>query len=663
MKLRPSISTAIAMFGLATIVGFVAVVFTSSQALQQLRVGGPVYTEIKLGNDLVADILPPPEYVIEAYLEATLALRQPAKIAKRTEHLKQLRKDYDERKLFWASSNLSSSIKSALTEKSDAHVQRFWKILDDELLPALARNDLPIAETSYEGLTEAYNAHRAVIDNIVELANQKNAELEKSAAQSDKTFSTIVWSVSGAVLLVVMLGLLGIALGVVRPIVRMTAAMKGLASGNTELEIPFIHRHDEIGSMATAMQIFKENASENERLRNGQIEADAQARIAKKQAMLGMADTVERETGSSVEAIAGATNTVEETASGLSTLAQGLSSEAQAVAAASEQALASAQTVSASAEEMNASIQEITNQISRASAVTKLAVERSNDAQETIKSLSSVVSKIAEMTNLIGGIAEQTNLLALNATIEAARAGDAGRGFAVVAAEVKSLSSQTARSTEEISRLISDIKSATNATVDAVRGIGEQIVEIDQVAGEVASAMEQQGVATNEIARNVAESAAAAKEVSSKIANVSRDAAAVHDFADQVRSSIAGVSSNISGLRSVLVSVVRSSTEEADRRSEQRYRLEEPVKVSDRGGSPITARLVDISKTGARIDCDPDMQVGEKGLLFIQGLAVTLPFEVRYRDASLHVEFDLTDTALKSYLAWFQSRVIGRIAA
>lgn len=560
MKIRLSLSSAIIAFGIVLVIGFTAVVSTSLYALRELKIGGPLYSDIKLGNDLIADILPPPEYVIEAYLEATLAMREPEQLAAHGERLVQLRKDYDERKAFWVSSSLSADLKAALVSKSDAEVQKFWKILTDQLLPALKSKDMAGAERAYAQVKDAYTAHRAVIDSIVENANKQNADMEKLAADRDSSILYILLGVAAAVLAFIAAGLLGVALGVVRPIVRMTDTMQTLATGVLAVDIPFAHRQDEVGSMAGALQVFKQGAIENSRLREEQLQKEQEAALAKRDALHQMAETVERETGRSVDTASATTQGVERAASSLSEIARSLSSESQAVAAASTQALGSSQTVSAAAEELSASIREIATQVARTSTVTKSAVAGRERARSTIQALADAVKKIAEVSDLIGGIAGQTNLLALNATIEAARAGDAGRGFAVVAAEVKSLSDQTAKSTEEITRLIAEVQASTQAAVDAVETMGGHIVEIDGVATSVAAAMEEQDAATREIARSISESASAAKEVSAKIANVSRDAASVNERAADVRQAIAGMAGTLESLRSVVVRTVRDST-------------------------------------------------------------------------------------------------------
>ncbi|PSO20614.1 methyl-accepting chemotaxis protein [Bradyrhizobium sp. MOS003] len=559
MKIRLSLSSAIFAFGIVLAIGFTAVVSTSLYTLRELKVGGPLYSDIKLGNDLIADILPPPEYVIEAYLEATLAMREPDQLAAHGERLIQLRKDYDERKAFWVTSSLSADLKTALVSKSDAEVQKFWKA-SDQLLPALKAMDAAASERIYAQLKDAYTAHRAVIDSIVESANKQNADMEKLAADRDSSMLFILLGVSAAVLAFIAAGLLGVAVGVVRPIVRMTGTMQKLATGDLAADIPFAHRRDEVGSMAGALVVFKQAAVENSRLREEQLRQEQAAALAKRSALHQMAETVERETGRSVDTAGAATQGVERAASSLSEIARSLSTQSQAVAAASTQALGSSQTVSAAAEELSASIREIASQVTRTSTVTKSAVAGREQARSTIQALAGSVKKIAEVSDLIGGIAGQTNLLALNATIEAARAGEAGRGFAVVAAEVKSLSDQTAKSTEEIGRLIAEIQTSTQAAVDAVETMGGHIVEIDGVATSVAAAMEEQDAATREISRSISESASAAKEVSAKIGNVSRDAAAVNERAAEVRQAIAGMADNLEQLRSVVVRTVREST-------------------------------------------------------------------------------------------------------
>jgi methyl-accepting chemotaxis protein len=644
MKMRLSISSAIVAFGLLLVLGFSAVLATSVYALRELKVGGPLYSDIKLGNDLVADILPPPAYVLEAYLVATLAMREPDQLTAHGERLVQLRKDYEDRKAFWSASSLAADLKAALVSKSDVEVQKFWKLVFDQLMPALSGKDTASAERAYAQLKDTYTAHRGIIDGIVEGANKQNADMEKLAAERDAFISYVVWGVSAVVLALIVGGIGFVAFGVVRPIVRMTGAMQKLATGDLSADVPYATRRDEVGSMASALAVFKQGALDNARLREEQVRNEEQANGAKRKALLDMAATVERETGASVETATGATEGVERAATNLSDIARDLSMESQGVAAASEQALASADTVSAAAEELTASIREISGQLARASQVTASAVAGREQARTTIQALSGSVKKIAEVSDLIGGIAGQTNLLALNATIEAARAGEAGRGFAVVAAEVKSLSNQTAKSTEEIARLIAQIQQSTQAAVDAVEEMGGQIAEIDGVATSVAAAMEQQDAATREIARSIQESASAAKQVSTKIARVSQDADSVNARAAEMRDAISGVSSNLSSLQSVLVRTVRSSAAEVDRRLGKRYPTDLEVTVTDSRQAMHATALVDLSEGGAWIRCAPQLGLNETGVLRIKGFASALPFTVRTLDGeAAHVAFTLGD--------------------
>jgi methyl-accepting chemotaxis protein len=316
---------------------------------------------------------------------------------------------------------------------------------------------------------------------------------------------------------------------------------------------------DEIGTVARALQVFKEKSAEAERLRSEVDVQKTEAEASRRQALAGMVTTVETETDTAVTGIDSRMTAMTEAAAVMSRSAELVGASSQTVAAASAQALANAQTVASATEQLSSSIREISVQVSNATKATTVAVGRSDHARTTIASLAEAVARVGQVTTLISEIASQTNLLALNATIEAARAGDAGKGFAVVASEVKNLATQTARSTEEINRQINEIQSITQETVRGMDEVSGTVRTIDEIASSIAAAVEQQHAATNEIARNVTETANGAREVSTRIAEVSGEATRLGDEAGRVHSYAADVTDAVSSLRRVIVHAVRSS--------------------------------------------------------------------------------------------------------
>jgi methyl-accepting chemotaxis protein len=534
MNFRITISRAIFAFGALIVVGLIAVIFASNFALSQLKVGGPLYDKIKLGNDLVADILPPPEYVIEAYLEATLALQDPSTVAARRERLAQLKKDYDERRDFWSKSDLDPAIKAKLVEKSHGEVQRFWTLVDQSFLPALEKGDTAAASKSYADITVAYAAHRAVIDDIVKQTNDENAATEAEATSRVKSFTTILWSISAFVFIVFGAGIAGLAKGVIQPIIKMTAVMQRLAGGELESEIPSLGRKDEVGAMAGAVQIFKENAMRVRAMEAAQTLAARKAEEDRKAAMRQVADGFEQAIGRIIRTVASASSDIESAAGSLKKTAETTQQLSTTVAAASAQSSSNVQSAAAASEEMASSVTEIGRQVQQSQKIAQAAVEQAERTNVGISELSQSADRIGEVIKMITEVAEQTNLLALNATIEAARAGEAGRGFAVVASEVKALSAQTAKATEEIATQVTQMQSATAQSVAAIRDIGGTIAQISEISTAIAAAVEEQGAATHEIARSVQQAAQGATQVTGSIADVNRGAADTGSKAEQV---------------------------------------------------------------------------------------------------------------------------------
>ena len=361
--------------------------------------------------------------------------------------------------------------------------------------------------------------------------------------------STLVAVGTGVVIVLISMLLISLSRTVTQPVKVMTKTMSRLAAGDVGAEVPDRHRRDEIGGMARAVQIFKDNAIDKLRLEEEQAVAHRRVEEEKRATMMEMADRFERQVKEVVDGVSSSATEMQATAQQMSATAEETSRQSASVATASDQATANVQTVAATTEELSASIAEIGRQVMQSAKIADNAVAEAEATNETVRGLSEAASKIGEVVDLINDIAGQTNLLALNATIEAARAGDAGKGFAVVAQEVKNLANQTAKATEDISRQVSAVQEETTGAVEAIGKIRGIIAEISDISTTISSAVEEQGVSTQEIARNVQQAAKGTQDVNATIETVNKAAGETGSAAGQVLSAAQEMSRQSEGLR------------------------------------------------------------------------------------------------------------------
>ena len=313
--------------------------------------------------------------------------------------------------------------------------------------------------------------------------------------------------------------------GISRPMTAMCNAMRKLAAGNFEVVLPGLGRKDELGEMASAVEEFKVQAiARAERDAATQEAQNKAASAARRAELIRFADEFETAVGAIVANVSSSAVQLEAAAGTLTRTAETTQSLSSQVAGASEEASTNMQSVASATEELSASVDEIGRRVKESSQIAEAAVRQAEQTDGRIGKLSRAAQEIGDVVKLITAIAEQTNLLALNATIEAARAGDAGRGFAVVASEVKSLASQTAKATDEISNHISGMQGATQELVAAIKEIGGTIGKISDIASTIASAVEQQSSATQEIARSVQNVAQGTQEAAANVMHVNRGA-------------------------------------------------------------------------------------------------------------------------------------------
>ncbi len=549
---RLSVKSKLVLLLMVFVTGFTAFGVTSFVLTREMQVNGPVYQQIVAGKDLIADILPPPEYIIESYL----VVHQLAKASETTKirdlenRLEQLQTDFDTRHEFWVDLLPQGELKRKLVETSYQPATDFYDLVETDLLPAVRRGDLREANRLVDGqLTTLYDEHRTAIDKVVQLANQQNSNTEKLANEKILSGTRIITSITLLTLLAVTILGVWITRQIVRPVRALNKVADEVAMGDVNVKID-VYSNDEIGKLAES---FRNLVNYLKGL------ADAATQIAANNL------TVQVEPKSDKDALGVAFKTMTHNLSNMikeltdnatqlvSASTEIASSSEQMARGSSEQTNQTAQ-VSSAVEEMTATIVESSRNAGAASTMAREAasaaiegtkivsqtIEGMNkiakvvqDSANTIQALSKSSDQIGEIIGVIDDIADQTNLLALNAAIEAARAGEQGRGFAVVADEVRKLAERTTKATKEITDMIKGIQSDTKgAVVSMEQGIhevegGRQLADkageslnaildfsqrVQDMIQQIASAAEEQSSASEQIARNVESIANVTKE-------------------------------------------------------------------------------------------------------------------------------------------------------
>ena len=389
-----------------------------------------------------------------------------------------------------------------------------------------------------EDIMRQYRGHAAELEEI------QLAQLQETSEGIDHALALMRHSVLLAQIVLIGLIIAGffmIVRGVSQPVQQLTQLMTQMSAGQLDTAVPVQNRHDEIGRMAAALDVFRRNSLEARRLSEEKIR-----RAEKVEAILTSFDA---SVSGVLKAVAAAATELESTAGEMNAVARETGKQAQAAETSSRSTSGNVETVAAATEEINASLGEISRQATRASHIVDETVKKAQGTDALVQTLEEAAQKIGDIVQVISDIAEQTNLLALNAAIEAARAGDAGRGFAVVAAEVKSLAGQTAAATKDISAQISGIQGSTRGAAHAIRGILGTIGSIHNAATSIAGAVDEQTAATGEIAQSVTKAARSARGVSENVLSLSAAAMRTDSAAGQVLSAARELSREAEGLK------------------------------------------------------------------------------------------------------------------
>ncbi|MDR2594688.1 MAG: methyl-accepting chemotaxis protein [Fibromonadaceae bacterium] len=561
-----SISKKLIMLLATFIVGYTIFGYISFSTLNELRINGGLYNQIVMSKDLIADVLPPPGYIIESYLDVLQVTDEtdPAKMDYFFKELKRLQSDYEERHQFWINEPLleQGALRDAMLIGAYDPAIKFYNIVFSQFIPALQNNNREYARKLVQGdLKTLYETHRKSVDQVVLGATEKYQKTETLAGTTVLRDTKLLFTIAFVVIAIAIILSLMIRSSIVKPIVKVTNTLRDISEGEGDLTRTIvINSKDEIGHLAL---YFNKTL---EKIKNLiitiKIQTTTLTSVSSELSSVSMllASGAE-ETVSQSNTVAG---TAEEMSVNINAMASGTeeaSANANDVASAAEQMSTNMNTVTAAIEEMSASISKIASNAGEARKVSIAATEKSQNATDVMSKLGAAAKEIGQVTNVIKKIADKTNLLALNATIEAASAGEAGKGFSVVAAEIKELANQSAESADDIARRIEGIQSGTINAVQVISDVSNIIVKINKSVEAIAGHAQQQTKTSNEIVSNISQANIGSKRVASAIGEVAKGATDVSKNAGEAAKGATYVSQNIANVSSVAKQSAQGATQ------------------------------------------------------------------------------------------------------
>lgn len=513
-----------AMMALLILCGFVGLA-----RINEIRMGGPLQIEAQQASDVVADILPPPEYVIEPYLEATMMVGDRADMDAHLQRLAQLRQTFNERHAYWMAQELDPKVKHAITDQTYQSASRFWDILDQRLVPALGAGDEAAVTEAYRMLSDAYLAHRKDVDGAVITATEHQKYIAAHAADRLAGAKAILGALAATLFAIVGSFCALVLLRVIRPIRTITSHMEDMAAGQPYERMDESERPDEIGDVARALdgiviqaEARSREESEQELARQTRIVTTlGQALSCLKQGVLHHRILEEfpddyaqlrDDYNAAVVAIGEVIAQVKRSVVSLNGSAGEISDATQDLSQRTEHQAANLQQTAASMEQLTGRVHETAEAATSASQAVSIAEREADsnagivtDAVEAMSGIEQSAQGIARIIAVIDDLAFQTNLLSLNASVEAARAGEAGKSFAVVAEEVRALAQRSAAAAKDIRGLIEDSTRQVSGGVQLVGRTGEAIKSIMDNVSQVSGLITRIATAAGEQADGLAE--------------------------------------------------------------------------------------------------------------------------------------------------------------